>query len=39
MRKYDFATGKTRASPDGRTIHYIQMDQAGSDLMLVENFR
>ncbi len=26
-------------SPDGRTIIYPQIDQAGSDLMLIENFR
>ncbi len=27
------------ASPDGRTVLYTQYDLAGSDLMLVENFR
>jgi Tol biopolymer transport system component len=26
-------------SPDGRTILYTQLDEAGSELMLVENFR
>ncbi len=27
------------ASPDGRTVLYSQLDESGSDLMLVENFR
>jgi hypothetical protein len=26
-------------SPDGRFLLYSQIDQGGSDLMLVENFR
>ena len=26
-------------SPDGRTLLYSQIDETGSDLMLVENFR
>ncbi len=26
-------------SPDGQTVLYPQLDEAGSDLMLVENFR
>jgi hypothetical protein len=32
----DFAIA---VSPDGRTILYTQLDEAGSDLMRVENFR
>ena len=28
-----------RVSPDGRTVLYNQLDEAGSDLTLVENFR
>ena len=47
---HEFATGKTRkiltaragmieVSPDLRTILYRNPDEAGSDLMLVENFR
>jgi Tol biopolymer transport system component len=35
--RYDYAG--VAVSPDGRTILYSQSDQAGSDLMLVENFR
>lgn len=31
--------GSVALSPDGRTILYGQTDEAGSDLMLVENFR
>jgi eukaryotic-like serine/threonine-protein kinase len=31
--------GRIAVSPDGNTILYAQVDEAGSDLMLVENFR
>ena len=31
--------GSIAVSPDGRTILYGQTDEAGSDLMLVDNFR
>ena len=34
-----FAFAWLTASPGGRTILYSKYDQAGSDLMLVENFR
>jgi Tol biopolymer transport system component len=30
---------KIAFSPDGRTILYSQLDESGSDLMLVENFK
>jgi hypothetical protein len=33
------SAGFIDVSPDGRTILYTQVDEAGSDLMLVENFR
>jgi len=31
--------GRIAVSPDGRTVLYAQIDESGSDLMLVENFR
>ncbi len=31
--------GHIAVSPDGRTVLYNRLDEAGSDLMLVENFR
>ncbi len=34
-----FAFASLTASPGGRTILYNTLDHAGSDLMLVENFR
>jgi hypothetical protein len=33
------ASGPMAISPDYRTILYQQLDEAGSDLMLAENFR
>jgi len=36
---HSFAFASLTASPGGRTILYSKHDQAGSDLMLVENFR
>jgi len=33
-----FAPGLA-VSPDGRSLLYSQMDQSGSDIMMVENFR
>jgi hypothetical protein len=32
-------SGALAVSPDGRWILYEQFEQAGSELMLVENFR
>jgi hypothetical protein len=34
-----FAGSGVAVSPDGRWILYTPFDQAGSELMLVENFR
>lgn len=31
--------GNVAISPDGRTILYSQLDESGSDLMLMENFK
>ncbi len=31
--------GALTVSPDGQRLLYSQIDQSGSDLMLVENFR
>lgn len=31
--------GRLAVSPDGRWLLYPQVDQAGSDILLVENFR
>ena len=39
-KSLDFGdSGGQAVSPDGRWILYEQFDQAGSELMLVENFR
>jgi eukaryotic-like serine/threonine-protein kinase len=39
IRTIEPRVGSLAVSPDGRTILYGQLDEAGSDLMLVENFR
>ncbi|MGH9959784.1 MAG: winged helix-turn-helix domain-containing protein, partial [Pyrinomonadaceae bacterium] len=40
LEKESFKWGSTLAiSPDGRWVLYTQLDQSGSDIMLVENFR
>ena len=39
IRTMERPVGELTVSPDSRTILYTQLDETGSDLMLVENFR
>jgi hypothetical protein len=39
VKMMNSASNPLSISPDGRWVLYTQMDQAGSDLMLVENYR